>query len=352
MTAMKGLTLEELAALTGGTVKGDGKTVMTGFASLEDAGEGDVTFAAEKKYFAAAKASKASVVIAASEIEGVANLLVARNPQLAFVKALEALSPAPEPASGISQKADVSPGAKIGAGAAVQSFCIVEEGASVGEGTVLHAGVFIGRGASVGKDCVLYQGVVVREGCVVGDRVIIHCNSVVGSDGFGYVRDRASYVKVPQKGIVRIGDDVELGACVTIDRAALGETVIGRGTKIDNLVQIAHNVKVGEDTIIVAQAGIAGSTKIGSRVQIGGQVGVGGHIAIGDEVGIGAKSGIMSDLPPRAMYSGIPSMPHGEWLRAQAVFPKLPELKKKISELEKRLKELEEGQKGQKGQEG
>jgi len=352
MTAMKGLTLEELAALAGGAVKGDAGTLITGFASLEDAGEGDIAFAAEKKYYGAAKASKASAVIAAVEIEGVENLIVAGNPHLAFVKAIEALSPEAAPAPGISPRADVHPGAAIGKGASIQSFCVVEEGASVGEGTVLHAGVFVGRGASVGKGCVLYQGVAVREGCLVGDNVIIHCNTVVGSDGFGYVRDGASYVKVPQKGIVRIEDDVEIGACVTIDRAALGETVVGRGTKIDNLVQIAHNVRIGEDTIIVAQAGIAGSTKVGSRVQIGGQVGVGGHITIGDEVGIAAKSGIMSDLAPRGVYSGIPSMPHGEWLRAHAVLPKLPELKKKITELEKRIKELEEGPSGQKGQEG
>jgi UDP-3-O-[3-hydroxymyristoyl] glucosamine N-acyltransferase len=349
---MTGKTLEELASLTGASVKGYGKELITGFASLEEAGAGDIAFAAGKKYFAAAKASKASAIIADSEIEGVANLLLAKNPQLAFVKVLEALSPRQLPVPGISPRAEVHPGASVGKDVSIQSFVVVEEGASVGEGTVLYPGVFVGRGAKVGRGCILYQGVAVREGCVIGDNVIIHCNSVVGSDGFGYVRDRAAYVKVPQKGIVRIEDDVELGACVTVDRAALGETVIGRGTKIDNLVQIAHNVRIGEDTIIVAQAGIAGSTKIGNRVQIGGQVGVAGHITIGDEVGIGAKSGIVGDLPSRSVFSGIPAMPHGEWLRAQALVAKLPELKKKISELERRLKELEEGPTGQKGQEG
>jgi len=345
-------TLEELARLAGGSVKGNGKAVITGFASLEDAGAGDITFAAEKKYFASAKASKASAIIAAAEIEGVENLLLARNPQLAFVKAVEALSPQQRPEAGISPRAEVHPGAAIGAGVSIQSFCVVEDGAEVGEGTVLYPGVYIGRGAKIGSGCVLYQGVAIREGCVVGDRVIIHCNSVVGSDGFGYVRDGATYAKVPQKGIVRIEDDVELGACVTVDRATLGETVIGRGTKIDNLVQIAHNVRIGEDTVIVAQAGIAGSTRIGSRVQLGGQVGVGGHITIGDEVGVGAKSGVTGDLPSQGVFSGMPAIPHGQWLRAQSVFSKMPELKKKIAELERRLTELEEGPKGQKGQEG
>jgi UDP-3-O-[3-hydroxymyristoyl] glucosamine N-acyltransferase len=345
-------TLEELAALTGGSVKGDGKALITGFSSLEDARPGDIAFAAEKKYFALAKGSKASAIIAAAEIEGVENLLLAANPQLAFVRAVEALSPSRRPEAGISPRAEVHPGASIGAGASIQSFCVVEEGAHVGASTVLYPGVYIGSGAKVGSACVLYQGVVIREGCVVGDRVIIHCNSVVGSDGFGYVRDRAAYVKVPQKGIVRIEDDVELGACVTVDRATMGETVIGRGTKIDNLVQIAHNVKIGEDTVIVAQAGIAGSARVGSRVQLGGQVGVAGHITIGDEVGVGAKSGVTGDLATRGVFSGMPAIPHGQWLRAQSVFSKLPELKKQIAELDRRLKELEEGQKGQKGQEG
>lgn len=341
-------TLEELAALTGGAVKGDGKAVITGFSSLEDARPGEIAFAAEKKYFAMAKASKASAVISSQEIEGVANLVLVRYPQLAFAKIVEALSPAEHPAPGISPRAEVHAGARIGENVSIQSFCVVEEGAEVGDGTVLYPGVYIGRNAKIGAGCLLYQGVAVREGSIVGNRVIIHCNSVVGSDGFGYARDSAAYVKVPQKGIVRIEDDVELGACVTVDRAAIGETVIGRGTKIDNLVQIAHNVKIGEDTVIVAQAGIAGSTKVGSRVQIGGQVGVVGHITIGDETGIGAKSGVTGDLPSRGVFSGIPAIAHGEWLRAQALFPKLPELKKKIAELERRLKELEEGLKAQK----
>lgn len=350
----QGMTLEELSALVNGALKGDGRAVISGFSSLEDAGPGDVAFAAGKKYFAAAKASKASAIIAAEEIEGVANLVISKNPHLAFARAIEALSPAAHPAPGVSPKADVHEGATVGEGVSIQSFCVVEQGAEIGAGAVLYPGVSVGKGARVGKGSVLYHGVVVREGCVVGDRVIIHCNSVIGSDGFGYARDKAAYIKVPQKGIVRIGDDVELGACVTVDRAAIGETVIGRGTKIDNLVQIAHNVRVGEDTVIVAQAGVAGSTKVGSRVQMGGQVGVVGHITIGDDTGIGAKSGVTGDLPGRAVYTGIPAIPHGEWLRAQALFPRLPELKKKIAELERRLAGLEEGQKAkkEKGQEG
>lgn len=345
---MAAKTLEELAALAGGVVKGDGKALIAGFASLEEAGPGQIAFAADKKYLSLAKASKASAIILSEEVEGVSNVLLAKNPQLAFAKVVEALSPAAHPSPGISPRADVSDKAKVGANVSIQSFCVVEEGAEIGDGAILYPGVCVGKGARIGKGSVLYQGVAVREGCIIGERVIIHCNSVVGSDGFGYARDKAAYVKVPQKGIVRVEDDVELGACVTVDRAAIGETVIGRGTKIDNLVQIAHNVRIGEDTVIVAQAGIAGSTRVGSRSQIGGQVGIVGHITIGDEVGIGAKSGVINDLPSRGVFSGIPAMPHGEWLRAQAVIQKLPELKKKIAGLEKRLIELEEGRKAQK----
>lgn len=341
------MLLEELAALSGGSVRGDAKAVITGFSSLEDARPGDIAFAAGKKYFKAAASSKATAVIADAEIEGVGNLVLVKNPHLAFAKAVEALCPSERPSPGVSPRAEVHAGAKIGEGVSIQSFCVVEDGAEIGGGTVLYPGVHVGKGAKIGYLCVLYQGAVVREGCIIGDRVIIHCNSVVGSDGFGYARDGAKYVKVPQRGIVRIGDDVELGACVTVDRATIGETAIGRGTKIDNLVQIAHNVKIGEDTVIVAQAGVAGSTTIGSRVQLGGQVGVAGHITIGDEVGVGAQSGVTGSLPSRGVFSGMPAIAHGEWLRAATVFGKLPELKKKIAELEKRMEELEE-----KGQEG
>lgn len=335
--------LSELAELAGGTVRGDGSAVITGAAPLEDAGPGDVSFVAGKKYLGLLARTRAAAVVM-RDADGAPpglNLVLAGNPELAFARILGALRPQAFPPPGVHPKAEVHPGARLGADVSVQPFSVIEDGASVGDRAVLFPGVYIGKGAEIGPDCVIYPGVIVRERCRIGARVIIHSNAVVGSDGFGYARDKARYIKMPQAGIVRVGDDVEIGACVTIDRATLGETVIGRGTKIDNLVQIAHNVRVGEDTVIVAQAGIAGSTRVGSRVQLGGQSGVNGHISIGDDVGIGAKSGVVQDIPSRGVYSGYPAMPHTEWLRAQNLYSKLPELKKKISELEKRIAGLE-----------
>lgn len=335
--------LEELAALSGGRVIGNGGAVITGVASIEDAGPGDITFFADKRHSRLLNSTRASAVIVDDEkySSGEINLIVAKNPQIAFAKVVEALRPQERPAPGIHPRAEVHGGAVIGEGASVQAFAVVEDGAVIGDRAILYPGVYVGKGARIGDDAVLYPGVSVREACKIGSRVIIHSNAVVGSDGFGYARDGAGYYKIPQKGIVRIEDDVEIGACVTIDRATMGETVIGRGTKIDNLVQIAHNVKVGEDTVIAAQSGVAGSAKVGSRVQMAGQVGVAPHIGIGDDAMIGAKSGVSGGLPPKGVFSGIPAIPHGDWLRAATIYGKLPELKRKISELEKRLEALE-----------
>ncbi len=334
-------TLEELALLTGGRVSGDASAVITGVASIEDAGQGDITFLADKRLSGFLASTKASAVITGAEAAGGVNQLIVKNPLLAFSAILDVFRPAELPQPGISPKAEIHPGAILGSGVSIQAFAVVEAGAKVGDRVALFPGVYVGKNAGIGDDSVLYPGVAVREECRIGKRVIIHANTVVGSDGFGYVREGAKYIKVPQRGIVRIEDDVEIGACVTVDRAALGETIIGRGTKIDNLVQVAHNVRIGSDTIIVAQAGIAGSTSVGSHVQIGGQVGVVGHIKIGDKVLVGAKSGVVHDVPDVQVLSGIPAIPHAEWLRAQSVYARLPELKKRIQELEEKIEALE-----------
>lgn len=344
--------LAEISALVGGTVHGDENVVIRGAASFEEAREGEITFVSDKKYLKNIGKCRASALIVSNPAAGsgnrALNLLIVKNPMLAFAKLMGVFKPISLPPAGISPAASVHPKAVIGKGVSVQPFAVVEEGARVGDGAVLYAGAFVGRGATIGAGTILYQGAVVREECVVGDRVIIHCNSVIGSDGFGYTQDAGRYVKIPQQGIVRIEDDVEIGACVTIDRATLGETVIGRGTKIDNLVQVAHNVRIGADTVIVAQVGIAGSAHVGSRVQIGGQVGLAGHIEIGDDVMIGAQSGVTNDVAPKSVVSGYPAIPHTEWLRAAASFEKLPEMRKKLSELEKRLAALETGDTGAK----
>lgn len=350
MPAVK--TLAEIAAIVGGTVRGDENTVIRSVASFEEAREGEITFVTDKKYLKKIGECRASALIVSDPTAGsdekAINLVIVRNPMLAFARLMNVFKPTAMPEAGVSPAASIHPGAVIGKGISVQPFVVIEEGAAIGDGAVLYAGACVGRGAQIGAGTILYQGVVVREGCIVGERVIIHCNSVIGSDGFGYTQDAGRYVKIPQTGIVRIEDDVEIGACVTIDRATLGETVIGRGTKIDNLVQIAHNVRIGSDTVIVAQVGIAGSTSVGSRVQIGGQVGVAGHIEIGDDVMIGAQSGITGDVAPKKVVSGYPAIPHTEWLRAAASFEKLPEMRKKLSELEKRLSGLEADKTGSK----
>lgn len=335
--------LGELASLVGGRVVGDGSVLISGIASINDAGPGDITFISDKKYLGLLKTTKASAVIVRDEAEGGTNLLVVKNPQLAFARLLDVLRPQPLPCPGVHPGAEVHPGAKIGRDASIQAFAVVEEGAVIGDGVIIFSGVYVGRDAVVGAGSILYPGVAVREGCRIGERVIIHCNSVIGSDGFGYAVDNGKYVKIPQRGIVRIEDDVEIGASVAIDRATVGETFIGRGTKIDNLVQIAHNVRIGEDTIIVSQAGIAGSTRIGNRVQLGGQVGVVGHIEIPDGTMVGAQSGVISPIEKSGVYSGTPCIPHRDWLRFGAVYAKLPEMKKKLIELEKRLEGLESG---------
>ncbi len=342
-----GKRLEELASLTGGRVQGDGSVVITGIAPIEEARPGDITFVADKKHLKLLKGCRAAAVMLREadypegSLPAAVNLILVKNPYLAFAKALEALRPSQRPAPGIHEKACVHPGATIGKAVSIQACAVVEEGAVIGDRAVICPGAYVGRGAVIGADVVLHEGVTVGEGCCIGKRVIIHSNSVIGSDGFGYARDGAKYYKIPQTGIVRIEDDVEIGACVTVDRATLGETVIQRGTKIDNLVQIAHNVKVGEDSIIVAQTGVAGSSTIGSRVQIGGQAGIAGHTGIGDDAMIGAQSGVTGDVPKGSVMSGYPAIPHGQWLRAATVFAKLPEMKKKLAELEKLIRELE-----------
>lgn len=347
MTANK--RLDELASRTGGRVEGDGGCVITGILPVEEARAGDITFIAGKRHLKLLKDCRASALIIKDgdlpkgSFPAGLNLLLVENPYLAFAKCLEVLRPGRADEPGIHERAVVHPDAVIGKAVSIHACAVIEAGAVINDRAVIYPGAYVGRSAVIGEDAVIYSGVTVRENCRIGKRVIIHSNSVIGSDGFGYAKDKAKYYKIPQTGIVIIEDDVEIGACCTIDRATLGETVIGRGTKIDNLVQIAHNVKVGQDTVIVAQVGVAGSATIGSMVQIGGQAGIAGHIELGDDVMIGAQAGVTGDIPKGSVMSGYPAIPHHDWLRASAIFTKLPEMKKKLSELEKLMQELEKG---------
>lgn len=336
-------TLEELAALVGGKVEGDGSLPIRGIASLEEAGEGEITFLAEIKHSRRLEKTRASAAIVPANLPSIPKPLIRTpNPYLAYAKVQVFFQQKPLVPRGVDSRAFIGGGVKIGRDVSIYPFVHVGEGSEIGDRAVLYPGVYLGESVQVGEGSVLYPNVVVMDRCVVGKRVILHPGTVIGSDGFGFARDGAKFVKIPQVGIVVIEDDVEIGANCAVDRAAMGKTWIKRGVKTDNLIQIGHNVTVGEDTVIVAQVGIAGSTEIGNRVALGGQVGVVGHIKIGDGAMIGAQAGVGQDVAPGQILSGSPAFPHREWLRAQAAFPKLPEMKRALADLEKRMKQIED----------
>jgi len=264
------------------------------------------------------------------------------NPSYAFARAIEFFYPRPSFEPGISGSAAVSEKAEIGRNVSIRAFACLEDHASIGDETVISPGVFVGENSRIGRQCLIYPNVTIRENVRIGDRVIIHSGSVIGSDGFGYVLEKGEHYKIPQVGGVIIEDDVEIGSNVSIDRATLGNTVIRKGTKIDNLVQIAHNVTIGEKSLIVSQVGIAGSTEIGSFVTLAGQVGVADHTSVDAGTIIGAQSGISGHIA-KGIYSGSPAIPHKNWLRAQALFARLPEMQKRLKELEEKIEKLEKG---------
>lgn len=336
-------TLKELAELIGGTVVGDGDVEIHRVAGIDSAKPGEITFLANPKYLPLLQSTQASAVMVMPGVgaPGVP-LLVCPNPYLAFAKVLTALHVAKPEYRGIMEGAFVDPEAKIAEGVTIYPGCVIGKNVSVGSGTTLYPGVLLYDNVTVGEDCLIHAGTVVRERCRIGNRVIVQPKAVIGSDGFGFAPDGSSYFKIPQVGIVVIEDDVEIGANCCLDRAALGETRIGRGTKLDNLVQIAHNVKIGADSIIVAQVGIAGSTEIGKHCTLGGQVGVAGHIKVGDNTMVGAQSGISGNMAGGEVVSGTPAIPHRDWLKAATSFSKLPEMRKEIKRLKKQVEELQE----------
>lgn len=335
-------SLQEIAQYLGGTLSGDGEVRIGGLATLDDAGEGQLTFLANPKYAAKVASTKASAVLlpVGGETHG-RNAIFHPNPYLAFAKLLTLFYTAPSPRLGVLPGAFVADGAQVGAEATIYPGACVSPGVVIGARVTLYPGVVLHPGVVLGDDVTLHANVSVRERCRIGNRVTIHDGSVIGSDGFGYAPDGQSWYKIPQIGIVVIEDDVEIGSNVVIDRAALEATRIRRGTKIDNLVQIAHNCVIGEDCMIVSQVGISGSTQVGNHVIMGGQVGVAGHLKIGDNVMIGAKSGVPNHIAAGQMVSGIPAIPHREWLKSSGIIPKLPEFRKSLNALEKRVAELE-----------
>jgi UDP-3-O-[3-hydroxymyristoyl] glucosamine N-acyltransferase len=338
------ITLKELADIVGGEVSGDGSVVIRGVAGIREAGEGDITFLANPRYGEFLETTEASAVIApAGTISPRKPLVVSENPYLSFVKAVEFFVPNKNnyPRT-VHPSAVIAPGVSIGVGVCIGACAVIEEGAKIGDGSVLLAGTYVGQDSEIGKECLVYQNVTIREEVKIGDRVIIHCGAVLGSDGFGFAKDGEIYRKIPQIGDVVVEDDVEIGANVTIDRATTGTTRVGKGTKIDNLVQIAHNVVIQENCILVAQVGIGGSTEVGKGATLAGQAGAVGHIQIGEGAVLAAQTGVTKSVPPNTTVSGYPAKEHGLAKKIYASLNKLPELVKKVAELAERVTKLEE----------
>lgn len=336
------LTLAELAARLGGVAEGDLGAVLTGVAGLAEAGPADVTFLEGARLLPAAATGNAGAILVPEGLDlARRNLIRVENPRLAFAAALAFFHPQPRPATGRHPTAVVAPDAIVAATASVGALCYVGPRARIGEGAVLLPQSHVGADGTIGEDTLLHPGAAVLERVVVGARVIIHAGAVIGSDGFGYVHDGHGHRKIPQVGTVEIGDDVEIGAGATIDRATVGVTRIGRGTKIDNLVQVGHNVTIGEHAILVAQVGIGGSARIGDGAVLAGQAGVGDHAEIGAGARVGGQAGVIRHVPPGATVAGFGPQPHGEFLKSQAVFDQLPQLRRRVAELEKRLAAVE-----------
>lgn len=335
-------SLKELADLVGGDVVGDGATRICGVAGIDDALPGDITFIANPKYLKKVETTRASAIICSPDCGLVSKpLLTIKNPYLAYAKIVQLFHP-PIPETGtVDKRAIIGSRVHIGTAVTIYPFVYIGSDCVIGDGTTIYPHCFIGNNVSIGYGTLIYPHVTIRERCAIGNRVIIHPGSVIGSDGFGFAKDGECYYKIPQVGIVQIDDDVEIGANNTIDRAALGKTWIQRGVKTDNQVHIAHNVIIGENTVVVAQVGISGSTRIGKRVTLAGQVGIVGHITIGDDVIVGAKTGVSADVPDGQIVSGYPHMPHREWLKASRTMPRLPEMRQTLKRLETKIQEIE-----------
>lgn len=311
-------------------------------APITTAGDGDVTFVANPDYYQYLGQTKASaVILKQKQTDLKVPQLIAKDPYVAFAKAANLFWVVKHSLKGVSDQAFISPTAKLGQNVTVYPFAVISDGAEIGDNVVLYSGVFIGENAKIGADCVLYANNVIGERCIIGARCLLHAGSVIGADGFGFAPAEGEIVKIPQVGIVRIEDDVELGACCTVDRAAMGETLVKRGTKLDSKVHIGHNAIIGEHCLFSAHTAIAGSAKVGQWVKAGGHSGIAGHLTVGDNVSIGAMSGVIKDAEPGETYMGFPAIPASEWRRRQVYFKKLADYEKRLKDLETRVAAVE-----------
>jgi UDP-3-O-[3-hydroxymyristoyl] glucosamine N-acyltransferase len=338
------LKLRDIAGRLDCRLEGDGEIEIRRVAGLEEAGPGDLTFFANPKYTGKLRVTHASAVILGEQAEAApCAMLRSAQPYLTFARAMELFAESWRPGAGIHPQAVVHPEAEVAADASIGPFTVLGEGVRIGPGTIVHPNVTIERHAVIGRDCLIHAGVSIRERVCIGDRVVLQNGAVIGSDGFGFAKTPAgTHHKIPQIGGVVIEDDVEIGSNSTIDRPAVGETRIGAGTKIDNLVQVAHGVHIGRNVLLAAQVGIAGSSIIEDSVTLAGQVGVAGHLTIGKGSVATAQSGIPNSVEAGSFISGYPAVPNREWLKSSAVIRKLPDLRKTITDLERRIAELEE----------
>ncbi|MBP2649985.1 MAG: UDP-3-O-(3-hydroxymyristoyl) glucosamine N-acyltransferase [Firmicutes bacterium] len=334
-------TLKEVAKLIDGTLLGDANPEISGITNIDDAGATEITFAVPPHLDKAALCAAAAVIIPETITEFTKPAIRVANPRIAFTKLLSVFTPPRIVKPGIHSTVVVGDNVRMGDNIAIQAYTVVADNVAIGDNTIIYPNVYIGEDVTIGKDTVINPNVTIYPGCKIGSRVIIHSGTVIGADGFGFINVGGTHYKVPQIGNVIIEDDVEIGANAAVDRATTGSTIIGRGTKTDNFVHLAHNVVIGESCLFAAFNGISGSAKIGNNVTFGGQGGSAGHLSIGDNCIFAGRAGVISDVPANSFYAGFPAGPHRAWLKTEAATRKVPDLIKKVQALEKRLAELE-----------
>lgn len=340
-------TAKQIAELIGGRVEGDENATVSSFSKIEEGKPGAISFLSNPKYTHYIYDTQSSVVLVNEDVvleQPVRTTLIrVANAYECVAKLLQFYESMKPRKTGVDPLAFVSPSAKIGENCYIGPFAVIEDNAVVGDGCQIYPHCYVGQGVTIGNDSVLYPHVVIYYGCKVGQRVILHAGCVIGADGFGFAPSANGYDKIPQIGIVTIEDDVEIGANACVDRSTMGSTYVRRGVKLDNLVQIAHNTDIGENTVMSAQVGVAGSSKVGKWCMFGGQVGVAGHLVIGDKVNVGAQSGIIGNLKSDQSYMGSPVMDPKLFFKSMAVLRRLPEIYKMVNDMEKEIKELKKG---------